>query len=374
MNPADQQAYEQTLTFTLISPQTTLDITYVTNPPSKDKGSAIGPITVSVRNTGQHEALALGIAFHVQSLTAGLTGVPYTNAAGALRLTDYLFFPYDSIPPGYTKQFSCAIAYAGYSNGALNVGTWKVEQVIACAGNSDPVEETSYPTVKQFTVQARTSGSATHPVFIYYLWNGQGPEPWPENPKNYFVQGHGVINAGLHMFHGHYSDVHYNMLLCYDDNRWEIPSAMETCTALRDAGKAKVGTRLNLIGGTWMDTANGAHCRNCGFDLLLLVAYRRADHMGWAMRPGNWALVNAGGPSAYKINWKQNIDGVAQHELGHNFDCVHDSSNCIMNLNRLFEVVLGVINPGATRAWCAACRTTIYNQWERFYSATAYVS
>lgn len=339
INPYDGIAYSETIEFSVLTGSVTIDITSISNPPDYYKGYQV-PVNVYVKNTGT-ETYSGYVAIYV-SIKSTETGPwayqEYENADGPIVLTDIKTFS-TTITPGQTKSFYFQIDYYGYMNGAMNIGEWKVCHVMVIAGSATDIVDENDPDFNQhisdpyYRVHARTKSMQPHPVFIYYLWDYTG---WNAvNPKPYFMDGYGEVLAGLHRFQSYSSNipVTFKMIICYDSPSWAIPSGLDP-DQIFDHGRDTAGQLLNCIDDIWDDQSTGVSVYNCGFDFLLLAAGVDTDssHGG---KDDNRVIVFMAGSKTDPEDWRVNIDGVTQHEVGHIFGCLdvhqgHTMTKCIM--------------------------------------------
>lgn len=408
-NPHDSEIYSKIIEVTALASSTTIDIVSISNPPNKFKAQTI-PMTITIENTGSYTAYGMIIIMSIRSIIAGSTAhgwslLGYKNDDGNILLTQTFIFLSDTISAHSQKAFNINFNYAQV-NGAMNVGEWKVVMIGAQASNSniDYVEEgdadfTAHISSPNYYVLPKAFGSGPHPVFIYYLWNGVGSSPWPTNPRPYFEHTtYGEIHAGLYMFKKQYNlrathEIDHDMIICKEDNGLSLGIYDYQTTTIRDKGRAHAGAALNIKAGMWYIDACALDTDNCGFDLLLIVAYRSGDHVGQFF-PKNCAVVCAGNRivTASYTDWKYNIDGVVQHEISHAFGCqdypTHSLIKCIMVYryrrlwdwdNYLLEKIymlewLGNHDP--TNMWCTStnsgCCTSHFSlSWYRFYKASS---
>lgn len=326
-------------------PDTTITIEEISNPPDKPKGDHIPITTFKVKNAGSEPAVGLVIEFKVKSIGAGnyLT-VPFRNYAGniVLHSSKEVLGIFEYIAPQQIIEFTYNIPSYGYTNGAMNLGIWKIVEVKAYAYNSPVVvkgENDPNPIISnpEFKVTAKSQFNGPHAVFIYYLWNsgGAGFDWGGDNPKNYFVNGYGSVKAGLWRFSTFDSNIPVliNPIIACDDPTWSIPTGMDTSAEFRANGETHIEgvDRLNT---EWYPTNGLTHRYNCGFDIILMCAGRSADVAGTA--GGNIALANKCRPGMPDNSaWRDNIDGTVQHEVSHLFGCNdvvdgHDTTECIM--------------------------------------------
>ncbi len=388
LNPIDGKIYSETVTFDFLTFQTTLRVIWASDPTNEYKSHKPSSF-VQVKNTGQYIAIGIAIILYSTSVQAEGTTYAYRNDNGAITLVDIEEFYTTMINPGETKTFEVNIDCVGYSNGALNVGTWRLTKVSVLAGNADLVD---YQTGHTFQICPRTSqSSGPHPIFIYYLWNQGGDgETWEENPRNYFEYGSWIVKAGLHRFRTENNgnpSIDFAMIIAYDDSTWNIPTGIVDSGTLDNLGREHFATQVNAQR-TWWTPSNKISIYNCGFDILLMAAGRRdaAGESGVAM--ASRCIVKKSGPSTFSVNWPSNIDGLVQHEISHLFDCLdrvdgHPLTSCIMVYgagwppwkwyDHLHEFVFGVFNPFATKYWCSStgpngCTAKFDANWARFYS------
>lgn len=388
LNPKDGKIYSETMTFDLLTFQTTLQVIWAADPTNEYKSYKPSSI-VQVKNTGQYIAMGIAIILHCTSVHAEGINYPYQNVNGAITLVDIEEFYLTMINPGETKTFEVNIDCVGYSNGALNVGIWELTKVSALAGNADLVD---YQSGHTFQIYPRTSqSSGPHPIFIYYLWNqGGAGETWEENPRNYFANGGGVVKAGLHMFrteNNNNPSIDFAMIIAYDDSTWNIPAGIVDSNTLDDLGTEYFATQVNGKR-TWWTGVNKISIYNCGFDILLMAAGRRDADGASGVAMTSRCIVKKSGKSTISAYWYANIDGVVQHEISHLFGCLdcvdgHPVVSCIMAygagwppwrwFDGLHEYVLAFYNPLVTKYWCSStspygCTAKFDANWARFYS------
>jgi hypothetical protein len=370
-NSFSQSNYSKTINFTLFIPQTQISITNVSYSNSIPKGKII-PVDITVYNHGPYEANMIALGANILSKKAKGSSLPYRNANGAVNFVEAELY-LENIPVGQSKTFTLSINFK-HTICALNVGDWEMN-VAAQAGNSELYE---VPIDYDFQVIPRTSGRPA--VFIYYLWNNELPYPWPENPKKYIINdiNFGKVHAGLHQFRNYNF---FDLIFCRDDDSWEIPFGAQNylpTSELVDRGEEWVGQTLNILGGKWIRENRGINVNNCGYDILLLAAARNSDHMGVAI--SNVAFLCKSGKSTIPAQWKNNIDGVAQHEISHIFGChdapPHSLDVCIMVYSKsditkdhLFEYHFCFFNKHATNIWCKNCKTILSNAHDHFIYA-----
>ncbi len=386
-NPHDEKTYSETIEFTVLTSLTTIDITTIMSPSDQYKGIQV-PINIYIKNTGPYATSGYVTAYvRVTSIKAGQTNDPFENTNGAIVLEDIKTFSL-TINPNQIKSVYFKIDYSGYSNGAMNIGEWKISKVYVDTGNAwDDVDE-DYASFNQhisdpyYEVLNRPKSMQAHPVFMYYLWNsGGGGSTWGgTNPKPWIVDGNGDgdVSAGLSRFLTSASNIPvvFNMIFCYDDSSWNIPYYYEEAHDMFAHGEDYVGTQLGIVGGEWIESGLYLSIYNCGFDILLMAAGREAsDAMGLAQV--NRAIVCKSGASTSQLYWKRNIDGVAQHEVSHLFGCEdkvdgHPRIACIMYysdtwpwLDFLHEKS---ILPWAQQYpyWCSECQAFFDTRWSRF--------
>ena len=162
---------------------------------------------------------------------------------------------------------------------------------------------------------------------------------------------------------------------------------------LYNRAKTYMGTKLNTRSGIWKNK-KALEVDNCGFDILLALAYRDADHVGQAWGKNSAVCCAANTPAVWMIDWKLNIDGLVQHEISHLFGCYdrydresgilyHPDEDCIMFYyyfaldnwgNCLFEKIRannGYNNP--TNQWCTCesaqydCTDEFEDNWNQYY-------
>ena len=391
VNPYDEVAYSQIVEFSVLTDSASIDITSISNPAEYYKGYKV-PVTVYVKNTGDETISGYATIYvSVKSTQAEGSTLPFKNDDGSIILTDVKTFS-TTINPGQTKSFYFQIDYCDYSNGAMNVGEWKICQVTVIIGTAvDNVHE-SHPDFNQhisdpyYNVHARTKGMQPHPVFIYYLWNsgGTGGDWGGTNPKPYFMDGYGNVLAGLKRFQNYGSNipVAFKMIICYDDSTWSIPMGKDD-GEMFDHGKTYAGDdQLNSIYDDWDDVPYKISVYNCGFDILLMAAGRNSGGAeGMAFQ--NRAIIFMSGSITHNSYWKKNIDGVAQHEISHLFGCNdvihgHTFTSCIMcykpwfPIYYQFEVCIWTWCYQLDR-WCTLsgsnhCQYKFDNNWGIFYS------
>ncbi len=391
VNSYDNEVYSETLEFTILTSQTTIDITSISNPNDYYKGYKV-PVTIYVKNTGSYDTSGyLEVRVSIKSTKAGtylLT--PYENDDGAVILTDVKTFGI-TIAPQQTKSVYFQIDYSDYSNGAMNIGEWKICQVLVDAGNAIDIVDESQPDFNQhisdpyFRVHVRTEGMQPHPVFIYYIWNsgGTGGNWGGINPKNYFINGWGSVKAGLWRFQTYDSNipVALKMILCYDDSSWSIPSDLTDANDMFDHGTAYAGEQLNLVDSIWDDT-NWCSKWNCGFDILLMAAGRSAGSSG-GLAVHSRAIACKSGPSTSNTHWKVNIDGVVQHCIAHIYECEdypdHPYQFCVMCYSENWPWFDHVHETSAlpwarqsnvfcTRSGVHYCQHHFNERWDQFYT------
>jgi hypothetical protein len=226
-----------------------------------------------------------------------------------------------------------------------------------------------------------------HPVFIYYLWNSYGTgDDWNgDNPKPYFMDGHGDVLAGLHRFQSYGSNipVAFKMIICYDDSTWSIPSSYDASQMFQD-GKEYVGDQLNSLDDEWDDQPSGVSVYNCGFDVLLMAAGRDTNGIH-GQAESNRAIVFMAGSKTDPEDWKVNIDGVTQHEIAHIFGCKdveqgHTMTQCIMCYRRRryyqFEECsywwCYQVDYWCTHSGSDHCQYQFDNNWDMFYTCAPY--
>ncbi len=406
-NPNDQEIYSTTLSIIPWIPDTTIDIIGISNPPDKYKGEQI-PISITIKNEGSYNAYGIAFWIKIRSYRAGSDtynwkSYGYENSAGKIELTQIYLFS-DILAPGAQKKYNVNFNYA-HTNGAMNVGEWDIIEVAAQAYNSDyDVVSEGDPVFvdPRFKVKTKSLGNGPHAVFIYYLWeDASTPSPskltnWPENPRPYFEHTtYGSVKAGLYMFEKQYNQrtdnyIDHKMIICKDDASLSIGAHVDTCSEIYSVGIARAGSVLNTKSGSWSETYV-LDTENCGFDILLIVAYEAADHMGQKFDK-NCAVICAGNTKAATyIDWKYNIDGIVQHELGHIFNCKdcgtygHLCIKCIMVYrfntifdwdNYLFErfaLPTWFGNHDPTNQWCTdsnsnCCTHHFQDNWHIFYA------
>ncbi len=386
-NPNDEELYFKTLTLNPLIQSATVDIKSITNPPDRSKGDNV-PLSITVKNIGTEYAYGLTIKIKVKSIGAGTsTSNPYVNSNGAIVLLSEKLVSEDMIAPNTQLTFNYNIPCTGYSNGAMNHGTWKIIGVEAYSYNSpsDIISEND-PIISdpQYKVTTKTKRNGPHAVFIYYTWNSGGTgDNWAgDNPKDYFVDGYGGCKAGLHCFSGSYGlSVKINPIIAFDDNTWSIPNGVYDGATIRENGVDHVESKLSIS--YWWRYISGVSRRNCGFDIILMASGRRGDVAGTSSH--NTILVSKwryGLPSATE-KWRSNIDGLVQHELSHQFGCDdvaqgHAKVNCIMAywtnwIGYPISFLYEYMNWGAglqTGWWYFACSCNSYfdTNWGKFYT------
>lgn len=391
VNSYDDKAYSETLEFTILTSQTTIDITSISNPADYYKGYKV-PVTVYVKNTGSYDTSGyLEVRVSIKSTKAGTyLSTPFENDDGAVILTDVKTFSV-TIAPQQTKSVYFQIDYSDYSIGAMNIGEWKICQVLVDAGNAIDVVDESHPDFAQhisdpyFRIHVRTESMQPHPVFIYYLWNsgGTGDNWGGTNPKNYFINGWGTVKAGLWRFQTYDSNipVALKMILCYDDSSWSIPSDLSDSRPIFDHGREYAGDQLNLVDSIWDDT-NFCSKWNCGFDILLMAASRDVSYSG-GLAVYCRAIACKSGPSTPGAAWQVNIDGVVQHCIAHIYECEdypdHPKKFCVMCYSASwpwFDYIHEISAlPWAKQSnvFCTAigdhyCQHHFNEEWDRFYT------
>ncbi len=390
VNPYDEVAYSQIVEFSVLTDSASIDITSISNPAEYYKGYKV-PVTVYVKNTGDETISGYATIYvSVKSIQAEGSSLAFKNDDGSIILTDVKTFS-ATINPGQTKSFFFQIDYCDYSNGAMNVGEWKISQVLVVIGSAVDIVHESHPDFNQhisdpyYNIHARTKGMQPHPVFIYYLWNsgGTGDDWGGTNPKPYFMDGYGNKLAGLHRFQNYGSNipVTFKMIICYDDSTWSIPSGYDDDEMFGD-GKTYAGDQLKSICDEWRDTPYHISVYNCGFDILLMAAGRNSGgHEGMALF--NRAIIFMSGSITHNMYWQRNIDGVAQHEISHIFGCKdvedgHSITKCIMvyrpffPLYYQFEVCIWTWCYQLDY-WCTIsdgnhCQDEFDDHWDIFYS------
>ncbi len=388
-NPNDNELYVTTLSIIPGIPDATIDITYISDPPNRPKGDVV-PITIKVKNTGSEYAIGLFVAVRVKSIGAGTTiHQPYINGAYdsiVLRTSRTVLTMWEFMAPQSEITINFNIACVSYSNGALNIGLWEIIQVEAYAYNSPTVYSNAIVD-PEFSVTAKSKNNGPHAVFIYYLWNsgGTGNNWGGDNPKNYFVNGFGDVKAGLWRFSTYDSNIPVliNPMIAYDDHTWSIPLGMHSTTQMINNGRVHVASKLGI--NEWKIAGGQSFRKNCGFDLILMLAGKRGDVAGLAS--GNCAVAckwRAGLPSG--PNWRKNIDGIVQHEVSHLFGCRdviggHQKVECIMAYFYvkiwIFDYFHSYIYEHATRTWghqenhwhsSCTCQSDFNTGWEYYYT------
>ncbi len=176
-NPNDQGIYSTTLSFFPWIPDTTVEILSISNPPNKPKGDSV-PISITIKNTGNEYALGLTVNVRVISIGAGPSAImPYENTGGSIVLQSSQVVSEDFIAPQSQVTKTYNIPCYGFSNGAMNLGIWKIIRVEAFAYNSptDIVYENDLIiSDPEFSVTAKAKSNGPHALFIYYLWNSGG--------------------------------------------------------------------------------------------------------------------------------------------------------------------------------------------------------
>ncbi len=391
-NPNDGIIYFTTLSIIPWIPDTTIDITYISNPPNKPKGDSV-PIVITVKNIGSEVAIGLVVHTRVKSIRAGTPGdytAPFSNTAGSIVLHSSRIVRgfFDFIVPQQQITFTYSLPCHGFSNGAMNVGDWKIIQVGAYAYNSpiDIVYEND-PMISDpgFSVDKKVQSAGPHALFIYYLWNSGGAGgTWAgDNPKNYFVNGYGSVKAGLWRFSQTSSNIPVliNPIIAWDDRTWSIPANLHDTGTIMSNGVNHIEDKLKIS--SWSKLLDSSCHKQCGFDIILLAAGRRGNVAGIADK--NVALVckwRRGLPSLSPF-WQSNIDGTVQHEVSHLFGTKdvpgHARVACIMAYwetciwrpdwyrSYLYEYMWG--EPCQTNNWHSACRCQIdfLAHWDRVY-------
>jgi len=388
INPHDGESYTTTETFTTLSLDTTIEITNWSNPPDRPKGDDI-PISLSVKNTGSEYAYGICIETKLKSIKAGTLYDPYENSAGAIILHTAVYAITDIIAPGTTINFNYDIPCVGYSNGAMNLGTWELIELKAYTYNSLPDTLVSSDfSDPQFDVITKSKNNGPHAFFIYYLWNsgGEGDNWGGDNPRNYFENGYGSCKAGLHCFSDPDSNIPVllNPVIAYDDDSWSIPSGYHNDGEIRDHGKDYVESQLNI--NYWWSFGNVVYRKNCGFDIILMLAGRRGNAAGTVSR--NLPVI-----FKYRIflpsddRWKSNIDGVVMHEISHVFRCIdvvhgHPKIPCIMTywqtwtgylISYIYEYISFWGEGRQVDGWNTGCccQTHFNDNWDNYYRVTS---
>lgn len=393
-NPNDEEIYATTLSIIPWIPDTTINIVTISNPPNKPKGDSV-PISITVENTGNYNAYGLAVGVRVKSIGAGTsTSLPYRNAAGSIVLqsAQIVLISLEYIAPHSQRIFNYNIPCHGYSNGAMNLGIWKLIHVEAFAYNSptDIVYEND-PMISDpdFSVTTKAKSAGPHAVFAYYLWNSGGTgDNWAgDNPKNYFINGYGGVYAGLWRFSQPSSNIPVllNPMIAYDDSTWSIPDGMHNVEELRDNGIDYIESKLGIT--YWWRHGFCSYRSNCGFDILLMAAGRRGDVAG--LQTWNSVLVckwRIGLPSGDQ--WKDNIDGTVQHEVSHLFGTVdvvngHAITACIMvywtlvipmipyfiPISYLYEhMSYGIALQTGNWGSSCCCQTAFNDNWGKYYT------
>ncbi|MHA1156189.1 MAG: hypothetical protein ACTSQK_08785 [Candidatus Heimdallarchaeota archaeon] len=387
-NPNDEELYATTLSIIPGIPDTTIQIDSVTNPPDAYKGNTV-PITIKVTNIGTEAAFGLFIGVTVRSIEAGARSLPYVNTLqpGGIELSSsYSFLDiFDYYVPQEQVTVTYHIPCTGYSNGAMNIGKWKIVEIEAYAYNAPSVvlyENNALIAHPNFQVNTKAKSAGQHAVFIYYLWNsgGAGDNWGGTNPKPWLVDGNGDGNraAGLSRFAiTDIIPVTFNMIFAYDNPTWDLPSSCDDAGEMFDHGDVYVGSQLHTVYplGTWNERDDDLSRYNCGFDILIMAAGRNAGEAS-GLANSNRAFVAKAGPSTSTAFWERNIDGVIQHEVSHLFDCKdypeHSATPCIMFYKWTFwpEDYLHEVSvwPFARQYpyWCSVCQAKFDANWNRF--------
>ncbi len=391
INPNDGKEYSKTIEFDVTTFQTEIDIIRISDPWDNYKGYHV-PISIFIKNVGSFSTFGyLYIQVKIKSIEAGETGDKYDNFISgqtrALELTDIKSF-IAIIQPLETEHIQFNIDFSDYSNGAMNIGEWKITHVYVNAVNAyDTVDEddsdfNQHITNPYYRILKRPKSMQPHPVFVYYMWNsgGSGDDWGGTNPLPWIIDGNGdgSVSAGLWRFNTYDSNipVRFNMIICVDDSTWDIPSTLSDSRNILTNGKNHVANVLNMVGTTWIRSSSYLKRRNCGFDILLMAAGRSATYAA-GLGPENSAIVCKSGPATLNIDWKKNIDGLAQHEVSHLFGCLdynppdgHPKTDCIMFYNWwkncIYEVSWNAFNKVQTPYWCNHCQTIFDTNWDRF--------
>ncbi len=391
INPNDELEYSKTIEFVVTTFQTEIDILSISSPGDYYKGYQV-PINMYIKNVRSYYATSgyVTIQVKIRSIEAGETGDEYEIYDGGLtplELTDTKTFSV-TIQPLETKLIRFKIDFSGYSNGAMNIGEWKIAQVYVDAGNAhDTVDEgdsdfNQHISDPNYRIHKRPKSMQPHPVFVYYMWNsgGSGDDWGGTNPLPWIIDGNGdgSVSAGLWRFNTYDSNipVRFNMIICVDDPTWDIPSTLSDSRNILTNGKNHVANVLNIVGNTWLGSTYYLKSRNCGFDILLMAAGRSATYAA-GLGPENTAIVCKSGPATLNIDWKKNIDGLAQHEVSHLFGCLdynppdgHPKTDCIMFYNWwkncIYEMCYNAFIKKQTPNWCDHCQTIFDTNWDRF--------
>ncbi|MFW9922083.1 MAG: hypothetical protein ACFFDW_02215 [Candidatus Thorarchaeota archaeon] len=386
LNSFDRTSYTRTETLLVVVPSTTIDIISVSNPPDKPKGDNI-PLSITVKNTGTQNAYGMTIIVKAKSIYAGTLTDPYRNAAGTIILSKTtIFLSPLYIAPQQQAVFDFTLTCTGYSNGAMNIGIWKIIQIEAAASNTplDTIYEND-PIISDpnFSVTTKAKTNGPHAVFIYYLWNAWGTgDNWEgDNPRNYFVNGYGDAFAGLWRFSDPNSNIPVliNPMIAYDDNSWSIPDTMDNTDDMIINGKDYIENQLGIS--TWFAAKGQSNRRNCGFDLLLMAAGKFGDVAGKAIQ--NMAIACKWRAGLPENKWKHNIDGTVQHEIAHLYGCKdvdtgHDQVACIMaywtnwagwTTTYIHEDIIwgSGLQSGLWNTSCS-CQTIFDTSWDDYYT------
>ncbi len=394
-NPNDEEIYSTTLSIIPDLPDTTISIlsTSFTNPPDKPKGDDI-PISFILKNTGSETGYGLSIDVIVKSIgIPNYPTLPYKNDAGIIELRSSVIWIFFDIAPQEEKLVDYDIPCTGYTNGAMNLGKWKIIRVEVYCYNSPSVilyEDHCYIADPYFEVEKKAQGAGPHAVFAYYLWNsgGNGDNWEGANPRNILLNGYGNVKAGLWRFSQSSSNIPelLNIVLATDDGSWNIPSTYHKISELRPHGLAYIEQQLDVENYELYTNDDRTDLYNCGFDIFIMAAGRRGNVAG--SRLGNNVVVCKWRPGLPYTDekWKSNIDGVIQHEVSHIFGCLdvadgHAEISCIMAywqnwigwpISYLYEYM--TIGTGRqTNNWCTdtgtyGCQTAFTTNWARFYT------
>jgi len=394
-NPNDEEIYSTTLSIIPDLPDTTISIlsTSFTNPPDTPKGDDV-PISFILKNTGSETGYGLSIDLIVKSIETEVPSgdFPYRNDAGVIELRSSVIWIFFDIAPQEEKLIDYDIPCTGYTNGAMNLGKWKIIRVEVYCYNSPSVilyEDHCYIADPYFEVEEKAQGAGPHAVFAYYLWNsgGNGGNWEGANPRNILLNGYGNVKAGLWRFSQSSSNIPelLNIVLATDDDSWNIPSAYDDIGEFRPHGLAYIEQQLNVENYELYIRGDHTDLYNCGFDIFIMAVGRKGDLAG--TRKGNNVVVckwRTGLPYTDE-KWKANIDGLIQHEVSHLFECYdvvdgHPETPCIMAywtnwgwpISYLYEYMTWGTGR-QTNNWCTGtgtfgCQTAFNTYWDRYYT------
>ncbi|MHA1435751.1 MAG: DUF2341 domain-containing protein [Candidatus Heimdallarchaeota archaeon] len=356
-----------------------------------DKGEKV-QVFVRAKNNLLIPKTITRISWAVESIEAETFAsslhLPYSNATGVTYNKGIVLVGENTysktLLPGESWTFSVYIDYEGYSNGALNIGEWKIRFMKIRDSDGATVLETL--SINDFYVKMKDRNEGLHSIFIYYLWNsgGSGETFEGNDPKNYFEDGSGICQGGLFRFKDpNIVPVTFNMTISYNNPTWDIPTTgLDDESDVKAHGMAKAALDLDLYDGKWWES-DYTSLRNCGFDVLMMGAAR--DFTGWDARMGvssqHVYCFFKSGASTTPTFFHRNIDGCVQHQFSNFFQAVQSDDHfaatwCINNwyiwllYDGLHEVNLKGYNPQVMHSFCDDCYEKIDENWAWFYHVT----